>query len=157
VTSSGMRPPSINSRVKLKSVWEADGKPISISLNPIFRSCLNIRILRAESIGSISAWLPSRRSTLHQVGGAVRVRPGQARSGRLIGANGRYLSDGLRNMMLRLARSRPGGQSAIRHTEGADFDHFGVRSCWRRPLARGVSAPGGAEARVQATAARARC
>ena len=80
------------SRVKLKSVCEAAGKPISISLKPIFKSWLNIRILRAESMGSMSAWLPSRRSTLHQVGGAVSVRLGQVRSGRLIGANGRYFS-----------------------------------------------------------------
>ena len=31
-TSSGIRPPSISSRTKSKSVWLADGKPTSISL-----------------------------------------------------------------------------------------------------------------------------
>jgi hypothetical protein len=46
----------------------------------------------------MSAWLPSRKSTLHQVGAVVSVRFGQVRSGKLMGANGRYLSDGVRNM-----------------------------------------------------------
>ena len=32
VTSSGMAPSSMRERTKSKSVWEADGKPISISL-----------------------------------------------------------------------------------------------------------------------------
>ena len=86
------------SRYRLGLGCEAAGNPISISLNPIRNSCLNIRSLRVESMGSMSAWLPSRRSTLHQVGGAVRVRAGQVRSGRLMGANGRYLSAGLRNI-----------------------------------------------------------
>ena len=54
-----------------------------------------MRILRSGPIGSISAWLPSRRSTLHQVGALVMVLPGQDRSGRLIGSNGRYFSNGI--------------------------------------------------------------
>jgi hypothetical protein len=35
-----------------------------------------MRSLRSASIGSISAWLPSRRSTLHQTGGFVITRDG---------------------------------------------------------------------------------
>ena len=40
----------------------------------------NMRRLRAASIGSISAWLPSRRSTLHHSGGVVITLSGQVRS-----------------------------------------------------------------------------
>ena len=80
VTSSGMWPPSINSRKKLKSVSEAEGKPTSISLKPIATRILNMRILRNESIGSISAWLPSRRSTEHQVGAFVIIWSGHVLS-----------------------------------------------------------------------------
>src|SRR5882672_10409910 len=58
-----------------------------------------MRNFRAGSIGSINAWLPSRRSTLHQVGGAVIARPGQVRSGMSMGPKGRYLSEGVRNMV----------------------------------------------------------
>ena len=62
VTSSGMRSSSISLRTKSNSICEAEGKPTSISLKPIATSISNMRILRAMSIGSISAWLPSRRS-----------------------------------------------------------------------------------------------
>src|SRR5882724_13425594 len=58
----------------------------------------NIRILRSGPIGSISAWLPSRRSTLHQIGALVMVRPGHFRSGKLMGWNGRYLTVGSTRM-----------------------------------------------------------
>src|SRR6185369_6309471 len=51
----------------------------------------NMRILRSGPIGSISAWLPSRKSTLHQIGALVMVRPGHLRSGKLNGWNGLYL------------------------------------------------------------------
>jgi len=43
--------------------------------------------LRAGLIGSISAWLPSRRSVESQRGAAVTVLPGQVRSGRRTGRN----------------------------------------------------------------------
>ncbi len=43
-------------------------------------SSSNRRSLRSGSIGSISAWFPSRRSTLHQIGGRVSVFAGQLRS-----------------------------------------------------------------------------
>ena len=42
-------------RTKSNSVCEAEGKPTSISLNPMFTSALNIRSLRGMSMGSISA------------------------------------------------------------------------------------------------------
>ncbi len=53
-----------------------------------------MRSLRSASIGSISAWLPSRRSTLHHTGGCVMTRDGQVRSWSAIGANGGYFADG---------------------------------------------------------------
>ena len=89
-----MWPPSISSRTKLKSVSDADGNATSISLKPIATSVLNIRILRAASIGSNSARLPSRRSVLIQIGAFVIVRDGHVRSGRLTGVNGRYFVAG---------------------------------------------------------------
>ena len=98
VTSSGTRSSSISLRMKSNSVCEAEGKPTSISLKPIATSVSNMRSLRAMSIGSISAWLPSRRSTLHQMGGAVSTASGQVRSARRTGAKGRYLLAGFFNM-----------------------------------------------------------
>ena len=55
VTSSGMRSSSMSLRTKSNSTCEAEGNPTSISLKPIFTSCSNMRILRAMSMGSISA------------------------------------------------------------------------------------------------------
>src|SRR3546814_12068882 len=51
-----------------------------------------MRVLRSPSIGSISAWLPSRRSTEHQIGGSVITADGHRRSGRSTGLNGTYFS-----------------------------------------------------------------
>ncbi len=45
--------------------------------------------LRAAFIGSMSAWLPSRRSVDSQRGAAVIVTDGQRRSGRSTAGNGR--------------------------------------------------------------------
>ncbi len=73
-------PASTHQRAKSKSVCEAEGKPISISLKPMSSSRLNMRALRSWPIGSISAWLPSRRSTEHQTGGLVMTLSGQVRS-----------------------------------------------------------------------------
>src|SRR3954464_1019239 len=47
-------------------------------------------ILRAGDIGSISAWLPSRRSVDSQRGAWVMVAFGQVRSARSIGGKARY-------------------------------------------------------------------
>ncbi|CAB4922683.1 unannotated protein [freshwater metagenome] len=58
-------------------------------------SSSNIRRLRSGVIGSISAWLPSRRSTAHQRGATVVVRSGQVRSGSGTAANGAYLPIGI--------------------------------------------------------------
>ena len=69
VTSSGIASLSIRWRTKSKSVCDAEGKATSISLKPIATSVSNMRRLRSPFIGSISAWLPSRRSELHQIGG----------------------------------------------------------------------------------------
>src|ERR1700694_5193044 len=43
----------------------------------------------------MSAWLPSRRSTLHQVGASVMTRLGQRRLGRSTTWKGRYRSIGI--------------------------------------------------------------
>ncbi len=64
-------PARCTQRAKSKSVCEADGKPISISLKPMSSRSWNMRALRSWPIGSISAWLPSRRSTEHQIGALV--------------------------------------------------------------------------------------
>ena len=44
-----------------------------------------MRRLRAGLIGSISAWLPSRRSTAHHIGARSMTLSGQVRSGSVIG------------------------------------------------------------------------
>jgi hypothetical protein len=72
-------------RTKSNSICDDEGKPTSISLKPIATSALNMRSLRATFIGSISDWLPSRRSTLHQMGGLVICFSGQVRSGKETG------------------------------------------------------------------------
>ncbi len=54
--------------------------------------------LRSGLIGSMSAWLPSRRSTAHQRGASGIRRAGQVRSGRstaICSWNGRYLWMGI--------------------------------------------------------------
>ena len=58
-------------RTKSKSGWLADGNPTSISLKPILTSTSNMRRLRSGSMGSMRAWLPSRRSTEHHRGATV--------------------------------------------------------------------------------------
>ena len=97
-TSSGIRLSSMSLRTKSNSVCDADGKPISISLKPTRTSVSNMRSLRSASIGSISAWLPSRRSELHHTGGFVSTASGQVRLARRTGATGRYLAAGFLSM-----------------------------------------------------------
>src|SRR5688500_2746272 len=95
VTSSGTRSSSTSWRTKSKSGWLAEGKPTSISLKPILTTVSNMRRLRTGSIGSIRAWLPSRRSTEHQRG-AFSIRLfGHVRSSSTRGRNGRYFSKGI--------------------------------------------------------------
>ena len=92
VTSWGTWFSSINLRAKSNSTCAADGKPISISLKPTSTKVLKKRIFCSMVIGSISAWLPSRRSTLAQIGDFSIVLLGQVRSGSTgANANGRYL------------------------------------------------------------------
>ena len=95
VTSSGIRSSSISWRTKSKSVWLADGNPTSISLKPIATRVWNMRRLRTGSIGSMSAWLPSRRSTAHHRGAFVSLRSGHVRSGSSSGTNAWYFSNGI--------------------------------------------------------------
>ncbi len=89
-TSSGMRFSSMRRRVKSNSICEAEGKPISISLKPIFTSRAKYSSFSSTLMGTASAWLPSRRSTLHQVGARSIVREGHARSVIFTAAKGRY-------------------------------------------------------------------
>src|SRR5690606_27360137 len=100
VTSSGIWPPSINSRTKSKSVCEAEGKPTSISFRPTATRHLKKRIFFCASIGSISDWLPSRRSVDSQIGARSMILSGQVRSGRVMDVKGRYLLDGLVSMVM---------------------------------------------------------
>ena len=51
--------------------------------------------LRFGDIGSIRAWLPSRRSVVSQRGAFVTVLAGQVRSGRSTGLNGVYRWHGM--------------------------------------------------------------
>jgi hypothetical protein len=91
VTSSGISLSSMSLRRKSNSTCDADGNPTSISLKPMDTSASNMRSLRGMSMGSISAWLPSRRSTLHHMGGRVSTASGQVRSVRRTGVNGAVL------------------------------------------------------------------
>ena len=100
VTSSGIRSSSISLRTKSKSVCEADGKPTSISFRPICTSISKKRSFFSGLIGSIRAWLPSRRSVLIQIGGWVMVFDGQVRSCKAMAGNGRYLAEGFCIMMV---------------------------------------------------------
>ena len=68
VTSSGIRFCSINVRIKVYSVSDAAGNPTSISLKPISTSNLKNSTFCSRLIGITSAWFPSRKSTLHQIG-----------------------------------------------------------------------------------------
>src|SRR5690242_11379090 len=93
-TSSGTRFSSMSRRLNVNSVLDADGKPTSISLKPIFTSVWNNSSFCDTFIGTASAWLPSRKSTLHQRGAAVSTRLGHWRSANATGGNGRYFLDG---------------------------------------------------------------
>src|SRR5919205_593366 len=59
----------------------------------------NMRRLRAGLIGSISAWLPSRRSTAHHIGARSTTLSGQVRSASVTdstsSAKGRYRLTGI--------------------------------------------------------------
>ena len=68
VTSSGMRPRSMSARTNSNSVSEAAGNPTSISLKPARTSVSKNSTFSSRPMGTISAWLPSRRSTEHQMG-----------------------------------------------------------------------------------------
>ena len=103
VTSSGMWPFSINRRLKANSVFDAEGKPTSISLKPHFTSVWKSSSFWLTFMGTASAWLPSRRSTLHQMGAAVSTRLGHWRFSRSTGGDGRYFEDGFFNMAFGLS------------------------------------------------------
>ena len=100
MTSSGILPSLTSPEMKSKSVAPLAGKPTSISLTPTLSSRSKKRIFFSAPIGSISAWLPSRRSVESQRGAWVIWRLGQVRSGRLIGGKGRYLAPGFFSMVM---------------------------------------------------------
>ncbi len=99
-TSAGARCSSISRRLKVNSVFDAEGNPTSISLNPQFTSAWNSSSFWLTFMGTASAWLPSRRSTLHHIGARVNVRLGHCRSGKCTGGNGRYFADGSLSMAI---------------------------------------------------------
>ena len=78
-----------------------------------------MRRLRAGLIGSISAWLPSRRSTAHHSGALVMTRSGQLRSASRMGstssANGRYRLTGIDEPRwgFQLGWPGPGGPAGV--------------------------------------------
>ena len=72
------------------SVSEEAGKPTSISVKPISHRVWKNSSFCSRFMGFTRAWLPSRRSTLHQTGAWVMVLSGQVRSGRAMGAKGLY-------------------------------------------------------------------
>src|SRR3954447_11886515 len=78
-------------------------------------------------MGTAKAWFPSRRSTLHQMGGRVSVRFGQCRSGNWIGGKGRYLLDGFLIMLISVLIWR---RPAIGQTKNPTADwQWGFRNC----------------------------
>src|SRR5450830_38811 len=100
VVSSGMWLPSIRVRTKSKSVCEAAGNEASISFTPTATKVFQKRSFLTASMGSISDWLPSRRSELHQIGALVIVFDGQVRSGISMVGNARYFEDGSLSMLI---------------------------------------------------------
>ena len=74
------------------SVSEAEGNPTSISLTPMSTRVWNSSSFSRTFMGSMRAWLPSRRSTEHQTGGAFSSLSGQARRVILRGTKGMYFS-----------------------------------------------------------------
>src|SRR5580658_10027986 len=89
---------------------------------PIPTSASKSASLRAGSIGSIRAWLPSRRSKLHQRGAVVSCLDGQVRSGSTSGTVAAYFSNGILEIVnggrvifgpfLRRGMKKPPGQKA---------------------------------------------
>ena len=100
VTPSGTMPLSMIRRMKSKSGWDAAGKPTSISTNPTSNSSSYMRSFSSTFMGSISAWLPSLKSTLHQRGGSVSTALGQWRSGRSTGSKAWYFWNGMAPLRL---------------------------------------------------------
>ena len=82
-------------RLKANSVFDADGKPTSISLKPIFTSVWNNSSFCETFIGTASAWLPSRKSTLHQRGACGEDAVGPLAVGQLrpAGTDDIFLTD----------------------------------------------------------------
>src|SRR5208282_5925082 len=87
-------------RLNANSVFDAEGKPTSISLKPHFTRVWKSSSFWLTFMGTASAWLPSRKSTLHQRGARVRTRSGHCRSGSWTGGNGTYFFDGSLSMVL---------------------------------------------------------
>jgi hypothetical protein len=108
VTSFGTWFSSMRRRLNANSVFDAAGKPISISLNPQLVSAWNILSFCSTFIGSCRAWLPSRKSTEHQIGAWVSTRPGHCRSAMGTGGKGRYFDEGLENMCVIKSAGRGG-------------------------------------------------
>ena len=88
-----------------------------------------MRILRSASIGSMRAWLPSRRSTAHQRGAWVITWSGQVRSGTWTSScswNGTYFWVGM-----------PGGLLGVDHWSASFTLSSGFSRCSRSSATRG--------------------
>ena len=74
----------------MNSVSEAEGNPTSICLNPTPTRSSNISSFSSTLMGTGRDWLPSRRSTEHQMGASVIARSGHCRSVRPTSGKSRY-------------------------------------------------------------------
>src|SRR5258706_181803 len=86
-------------RLNVNSVFEAEGKPTSISLKPHLTSVWNISSFWLTFMGTARAWFPSRRSTLHQIGAFLRTRFGHRRFGNRTTGKGRYFENAFLSMI----------------------------------------------------------
>ncbi len=96
-----------------------------------------MRFLRSTLIGSTSAWLPSRKSTLHQIGAVSMTRDGHWRSASAIGVYERYFWTGMTVMTnpASLAAALFGAQSRV-------LANFSIE-VKRKRASRRFRAPGG--------------
>ena len=83
--------PAVEGELGVRGGREADLDFLEAALS---RASGTARVSGRRSSGTASAWLPSRKSTLHQMGARVRTRFGHWRSGKWTGGNGRYFADG---------------------------------------------------------------
>jgi hypothetical protein len=100
-------------RTKSKSVCEAEGKPFDFLQADLDQQVEDAQLLSAL-IGSISAWLPSRRSVLIQIGGLLMIGVRPLTVGQLTAGKARYGSWVLQHhgrVLLKIGKSMVVAQS----------------------------------------------